>query len=146
MKMYIWNVIVHYICTVSIILQIPFTVSNCNTLCIMGIFCDVKLHIQRLNFFFFFTVFFIILLVFFIIFYCIFSNCCILLYLPLWRYSIEVVLFTFGLTGFALQVSTTLQAWCLHWTCYIACNDWQIRLSIVSETARALGVLRTSKI
>ncbi len=36
----------------SIILQIPFTVNNCNTLCIMSIFCDVKPHIQRLTVFF----------------------------------------------------------------------------------------------
>ncbi len=29
----------------------------------------------------------------------------------------------------------------LHWMCYIACNDWKIHLSFVSETAWALGVL-----
>ncbi len=27
----------------------------------------------------------------------------------------------------------------LHWTCYIACNFWQIRLSFMSEAAPALG-------
>ncbi len=33
----------------SIIQQIPFTVNTCNTLSIMGIFCDVRPHIQRLT-------------------------------------------------------------------------------------------------
>ncbi len=32
-------------------MQIPFTVNNCNTLCFMGIFCDVRHHIQRLTVF-----------------------------------------------------------------------------------------------
>ncbi len=41
-----------YCISPSIILQIPFTVKNCNTLCIMGIFCDVRPHIQRLIVFF----------------------------------------------------------------------------------------------
>ncbi len=36
----------------SIILQISLTVNICNTLCIMGIFCDVRPHIQRLTVFF----------------------------------------------------------------------------------------------
>ncbi len=38
-----------YCISPSIILQIPFTVNNCNTLCIMGIFCDVRPHIRRLT-------------------------------------------------------------------------------------------------
>ncbi len=41
-----------YCISPSIILQIPFTVNSCNTLCIMGIFCDVRPHIQRLTVFF----------------------------------------------------------------------------------------------
>ncbi len=41
-----------YCISPSIIQQIPFTVNNCNTLCIMGIFCDVRPHIQRLTVFF----------------------------------------------------------------------------------------------
>ncbi len=41
-----------YCISPSIILQIPFTVNNCNTLCIMGIFCDVRPHIQRITVFF----------------------------------------------------------------------------------------------
>ncbi len=56
-----------YCISPSIILQIPFTVNNCNTLCIMGIFCDVRPHIQRL------TVFFL--------------NCCILLYTTVFAVS-----------------------------------------------------------
>ncbi len=41
-----------YCISPSIILQTPSTVNNCNTLCIMGIFCDVRPHIQRLTVFF----------------------------------------------------------------------------------------------
>ncbi len=39
-------------CISHIILQIPFTVNNCNSLCIMGIFCDIRPHIQRLTVYF----------------------------------------------------------------------------------------------
>ncbi len=52
-----------YCISPSVILQIPFTVNNCNTLCIMGIFCDVRPHIQRL------TVFLKI-----VVYYCIYCN------------------------------------------------------------------------
>ncbi len=52
-----------YCISPSIILQIPFTVNNCNTLCFMGIFCDIRPHIQRL------TVFFKI-----VVYYCICCN------------------------------------------------------------------------
>ncbi len=41
-----------YCISPSIILQIPFTANNCNTLCIMGIVCDVRPHIQRFTVFF----------------------------------------------------------------------------------------------
>ncbi len=52
-----------YCISPSIILQIPFTVNNCYTLCIMGIFRDVRPHIERR------TVYFKI-----VVYYCIYCN------------------------------------------------------------------------
>ncbi len=49
-----------YCISPSMILQIPFTANNCNTLGIMGIFCDVRPHIQRLTVFFLIAVYYCI--------------------------------------------------------------------------------------
>ncbi len=104
----------------SMILQIPFTANNCNTLCIMGIFCDVRPHIQRL------TVFFLIA-----VYYCI---CCNGLF-----GAILLRLFYFPHLFSHLPYSAAIALDWLHWMCYVACNNGQIRLSFMSETARGLS-------
>ncbi len=114
-----------YCISPSIILQIPFTVNNCNTLCIMGIFCDVRPHIQRL------TVFFKI-----VVYYCI---CCNGLFGAILLRSFYFPHFL-HLDWHDLPCTVSTTVYWLHWMCYIACNDWKICLSFMSETAQALGV------
>ncbi len=109
----------------SIILQIPFTVNNCNTLCIMGIFCDVRPHIKRL------TVFFKVA-----VYYCI---CCnglfgaILLRLFYFPHFLHLDWHDLPYTVSTTPQQTTLDV--LH-----RFNDWKICLSFMSETARSFGV------
>ncbi len=109
-----------------LILLIPFTVNNCNILCIMGILCDVRPHIQRLTVFFF-----------------------KLLYTTVFSVTVSLALFYWGhfifpnflhldWHNFPCTMSTALQQLGTDYTgCYIACNDGKIHLSFLSETARA---------
>ncbi len=110
-----------YCISPSIILQIPFTVNNCNTLCIMDIFCDVGPHIQRL------TVFFLIA-----VSYCI---CCNGLFGAILLRSFYFPNFLHLDWHNLPYVSTAPQQ--LGIDCYVACINGQIRLSFMSETARA---------
>ncbi len=100
----------------SIILLIPFTVNNCNTLCIMGILCDVRPHMQRL------TVF----------------SVTVSLALFYWGRFIFPNFLHLDWHNFPCTMSTGLQRLGTDYTgCYIACNDGKIHLSFLSETARA---------